>query len=40
LGTRYLFNEKTNVGIGYSVPLSNQNRQFDGELRIAFNRYF
>ena len=40
LGTRYLFNEKSNVGIGYSVPLRNENRQFDGELRLAFNRYF
>jgi len=40
LGTRYLFNEKTNVGIGYSVPLRSANRQFDGELRLAFNRYF
>jgi len=40
LGTRYLFNEKTNIGIGYSVPLSNTHRQFDGELRLAFNRYF
>ena len=39
LGSRYLINEKTNVGIGYSVPLSNGNRQFDGELRITFNRY-
>jgi len=39
LGTRYLVNEKTNVGIGYSVPLS-AGHQFDGELRIAFNRYF
>jgi hypothetical protein len=40
LGTRYLFNEKTNIGIGYSVPLSNKQRQFDGELRVTFNRYF
>ena len=38
-GTRYLFNAKTNLGIGYSVPLS-QNRQFDGELRMMLNRYF
>jgi hypothetical protein len=40
LGTRYLFNEKTNVGIGYAVPLSNNHRQFDGELRVTLNRYF
>ena len=40
LGTRYLFDEKMNVGIGYSVPLSNSHRQFDGEFRLAFNRYF
>jgi len=40
LGTRYLFNEKTNIGVGYSVPLRNKNRQFDGELRVALNRYF
>ena len=41
LGTRYLFDEKTNIGIGYSVPLSNgSSRHFDGELRMMFNRYF
>jgi hypothetical protein len=40
LGTRYLFNERTNVGIGYALPLSNTYRQFDGELRVTFNRYF
>ena len=40
LGTRYLFNEKTNIGIGYSIPLRSANRQFDGELRVALNRYF
>ena len=39
LGTRYLFNERSNVGVGYSVPLS-QGRQFDGELRVTVNRYF
>ena len=39
LGARYLFGEKANVGIGYAIPLSN-NRQFDGELRVTFNRYF
>ena len=40
LGSRYLLNEKTSVGLGYSVPLSNRNRQFDGELRMTLNRYF
>ncbi len=41
LGTRFQFNEKTNIGIGYSVPLSDgNNRQFDGEMRLTFNRYF
>lgn len=39
LGTRFMYNEKSNIGLGYSVPLSN-NRQFDGELRLTFNRYF
>jgi hypothetical protein len=39
LGVRYLFGEKANIGIGYAIPLSN-NRQFDGELRVTFNRYF
>jgi len=40
LGSRFLINEKTNIGIGYSVPLRNKTRQFDGELRVAVNRYF
>ncbi|MDR2117689.1 MAG: hypothetical protein LBP87_15030 [Planctomycetaceae bacterium] len=38
-GLRFLMNEKTNIGIGYSLPFSNQ-RQFDGECRLTFNRYF
>lgn len=40
LGTRMLFNEKTNLGIGYALPLSGDRRQFDGELRMTVNRYF
>ncbi|GHT26440.1 hypothetical protein FACS18942_03900 [Planctomycetales bacterium] len=40
LGTRLVFNKKTNVGLGYSVPLSSSNsRQFDGEFRLTYNRY-
>ena len=39
LGTRFLFSEKTSVGLGYSVPLSNDH-QFDGEMRLSLNRYF
>ncbi|MDR0392420.1 MAG: hypothetical protein LBH59_10970, partial [Planctomycetaceae bacterium] len=39
IGTRFILNHKTNIGIGYALPLSNQ-KQFDGELRITCNRYF
>lgn len=40
VGTRFQFNTKTNIGVGYSVPLSGDCRQFDGELRLTCNRYF
>lgn len=41
LGTRFLYKEKTSIGLGYSVPLSNgDQKQFDGELRFSLNRYF
>jgi hypothetical protein len=40
LGTRLLFNKKTSLGVGYTVPLTGKNRQFDGELRATFNKYF
>jgi hypothetical protein len=39
-GTRLLFNKKTSLGVGYTVPLSGGSRQFDGELRATYNRYF
>ncbi|MDR0390944.1 MAG: hypothetical protein LBH59_03480, partial [Planctomycetaceae bacterium] len=39
-GTRLLFNKKTSLGVGYVVPLSGKNRQFDGELRATYNKYF
>jgi hypothetical protein len=39
IGSRFILNSKTNIGVGYSVPLSNQ-KQFDGELRLTCNRYF
>ncbi|MDR1478495.1 MAG: hypothetical protein LBJ00_06085 [Planctomycetaceae bacterium] len=39
-GTRLLFNKKTSLGVGYTVPLTGHNRQYDGELRATFNRYF
>jgi hypothetical protein len=39
-GTRLLFNKKTSLGVGYAVPLSGKNRQFDGALRATYNRYF
>lgn len=40
LGTRLLFNKKTSLGVGYTVPLSGKDRKFDGELRATYNRYF
>ncbi|MDR1290998.1 MAG: hypothetical protein LBK06_07350 [Planctomycetaceae bacterium] len=39
-GTRLLFNKKTSLGVGYTVPLSGGSRQYDGELRATYNRYF
>lgn len=41
LGSRIQLNPKLNIGLGYSVPLSNgSQKQFDGEFRLTCNRYF
>jgi hypothetical protein len=40
VGTMFEWNQNTSLTFGYAVPLSDDDRQFDGELRVLFNHRF
>ena len=39
LGTHFFFGPKQSLSVGYGVPVTND-RAFDGEARVFYNRYF